>query len=96
MITGDNKETAQAIGKEIDIVSTAGFSKVSFTGSEFESFSDYRQDEILKDGIKEFGGLIFSRTEPRHKKMLIRSLSQLVRLSQSYITILEPNCCYDW
>jgi magnesium-transporting ATPase (P-type) len=94
MITGDNKDTAQSIGREINIIDEMAFSKSSYTGAEFETFSDIRQDEIMMDSIKEFGGLIFSRTEPRHKKMLVRSLSNLViRKMLSYN--LESNCCND-
>ena len=40
MITGDSKETAEAIAKELDIID--GSSKVdgnSFTGEEFEALS---------------------------------------------------------
>ena len=40
MITGDSKETAVAIARELDILdSKSDISKDSFTGTEFEKFT---------------------------------------------------------
>lgn len=78
MITGDIKETAQAIGKEIGIIHANEVEGNSFTGAEFEQFSEDKQQEILNKCLRTNGGLIFSRTEPRHKKILVKELSSLV------------------
>jgi len=79
MITGDIKETAQAIAREVGIISDEDLSEVSFTGAEFEALSRSRQQEILTKCFREQTGLIFSRAEPRHKKILVKELSDLVR-----------------
>ncbi len=81
MITGDIKETAQAIGKEIGILTEAEFSSKSFTGVEFEKLSEERQKEILSSAISNVSGLIFARTEPKHKRALVKLLSGLVRIT---------------
>jgi len=80
MITGDIKETAQAIGKEIGILNASEIAGSSYTGSEFEHFSEDKQQELLNKCLAQSGGLIFSRTEPRHKKILVKELSSLVIL----------------
>jgi Ca2+-transporting ATPase len=43
----------------------------SFTGSDFFKKSDSEQLQIL---MKDNGGLVFSRTEPRHKQQLVKLL----------------------
>jgi len=78
MITGDIKETAQSIGNEIGILSPEEFTGSSYTGVEFEHLSATKQQELLQKCIDSNGGLIFSRTEPRHKKILVKELSSLV------------------
>jgi len=78
MITGDIKETAQAIGKEIGIINASEVNGSSYTGVEFEHLSEDKQQEILNRCLSHNGGLIFSRTEPRHKKILVKELSSLV------------------
>jgi len=80
MITGDIKETAQSIGNEIGILTPSEFSTSSFTGVEFEHLSANKQQEVLTRCLDSNGGLIFSRTEPRHKKILVKELSSLVIL----------------
>ncbi|KAM7522264.1 hypothetical protein LguiA_012166 [Lonicera macranthoides] len=71
VITGDNKNTAEAICREIgvfgpneDIVSK------SLTGREF---MDHRDQ---KGHLKQSGGLLFSRAEPRHKQEIVRLLKE--------------------
>lgn len=78
MITGDIKETAQAIGKEIGILKEEEFATRSFTGAEFDALSKEKQTEILASALSHNSGLIFARTEPRHKRDLVKSLSALV------------------
>lgn len=71
MITGDAKETAVAIAKELDIIpENADTSKTCFTGSEFEALSAERKVEVLSG----HAGKVFSRVEPRHKRELVKLL----------------------
>ena len=74
MITGDNKLTANAIARKIGIFKEGDdLSTKSFTGSEFFSLSEKEQLELLDVPC----GLVFSRTEPRHKQKLVRMFKQL-------------------
>lgn len=82
MITGDIKETAQSIGKSIGIVNEAMVEKRSYTGGEFfEKMSLEQQNAIIRDFLENPGGMIFARTEPKHKRQLIQLLSKNVGLS---------------
>ena len=78
MITGDIKETAQAIGKEIGILTEEEFPTKSFTGAEFDKLSADEQKKILSEAVSSVSGLIFARTEPKHKRALVKLLSGLV------------------
>jgi len=69
MITGDSKETAVSIAKELNIIESDG-PNVSFTGSEFEKLSAKQKVEALGGS----GGKVFSRVEPRHKRELVKIL----------------------
>lgn len=74
MITGDNKATANAIAQEIGIFNRGDdLSELSFTGSEFFRLSEKEQLRLLDTN----SGLVFSRTEPRHKQKLVRMFKQL-------------------
>lgn len=72
MITGDNKLTAQAVASMIGIVDADVAPQRSFTGKEFEALSLEEKRQILSED-----GAIFSRTEPKHKQMIIRLLRDL-------------------
>jgi magnesium-transporting ATPase (P-type) len=72
MITGDDKNTAEAIGREISLVS-GNIQNCSFTTNEFFKFAVEKQKEILSQN-KNF---IFSRSEPSHKKQLVSLLKGL-------------------
>lgn len=75
MITGDSKETAVAIAKELEIIDPkSDITTNSFTGTEFEDFTPAKKREVL--GGK--GGRVFSRVEPRHKRELVKLLIELV------------------
>jgi Ca2+-transporting ATPase len=71
MITGDVKETAEQIAMEVGIITKVGNN--SFTGNDFFKLKEKEQLEILKNNR----GLVFSRTEPIHKRQLVQRLSDL-------------------
>lgn len=71
MITGDNKLTAEAIAVDIGILEKGFDADSSFTGSDFFKRSEEEQRKIL---TKDNGGLVFSRTEPKHKQQLVKLL----------------------
>jgi Ca2+-transporting ATPase len=71
VITGDNKETAEAICHEIGVFSPdEDISLKSFTGKEFMALED------KKTLLRRKGGLLFSRAEPRHKQEIVRLLKE--------------------
>ena len=101
MITGDSKETAVSIAKELKIIpENADIAKTCFTGSEFEALTSKQKIEILSGST----GKVFSRVEPRHKRELVKILIEMVSLSSdriittvdNLIFVLGRNCCDDW
>ncbi|XP_047319901.1 calcium-transporting ATPase 1, endoplasmic reticulum-type-like [Impatiens glandulifera] len=71
VITGDNKNTAEAICREIGVFETyEDISGRSLTGKEFMSLRD------PKAHLRQGGGLLFSRAEPRHKQEIVRLLKE--------------------
>jgi P-type Ca2+ transporter type 2C len=72
MITGDSKETAVSIAKELSIIDEDG-PNISFTGTEFESFSPEKKRQSLAGT----SGRVFSRVEPRHKRELVKILIEM-------------------
>ncbi|PKI68180.1 hypothetical protein CRG98_011479 [Punica granatum] len=71
VITGDNKNTAEAICREIGVFKpNEDISLKSRTGKEFMEMSDKDKKEHLRRN----GGLLFSRAEPRHKQEIVRLL----------------------
>ncbi|KAL9181312.1 hypothetical protein ACHAXT_010117 [Thalassiosira profunda] len=71
MITGDNKLTAEAIAKDTCILPEDFDKDSSFTGADFFKKTESQQLRILMKGN---GGLVFSRTEPKHKQQLVKLL----------------------
>lgn len=71
MITGDAKETAIAIARELNILSPSQKAENScWTGSEFEKLSAREKNLALKGRQ----GKVFCRVEPRHKRELVKIL----------------------
>lgn len=71
VITGDNKNTAEAICREIGVFSEdEDIREKSFTGREFLELPPERRMEILFGS----GGRVFSRAEPKHKQDIVRIL----------------------
>ena len=62
MITGDHKDTAVAIAKELGIIESAD---EALTGAEIEKLSD---DELAKS-IKHYG--VYARVQPEHKTRIV-------------------------
>ncbi|XP_076942092.1 calcium-transporting ATPase 4, endoplasmic reticulum-type-like [Bidens hawaiensis] len=72
VITGDNKNTAEAICREIGVFGQhEDISSRSLTGREFMEHHDQKGHLAYK------GGLLFSRAEPRHKQEIVRLLKDL-------------------
>jgi Ca2+-transporting ATPase len=69
MITGDSKETAVAIAKELLIIDKND-EVSSYTGIEFDALTPEQKKATLSGS----GGKVFSRVEPRHKRELIKIL----------------------
>ncbi|KAK7396528.1 hypothetical protein VNO78_17599 [Psophocarpus tetragonolobus] len=71
VITGDNKNTAEAICREIGVFSPdEDISSKSVTGRDFMELRD------KKAYLRQSGGLLFSRAEPRHKQEIVRLLKE--------------------
>ena len=71
VITGDNKETAEAICREIGVFNPhEDISSKSFTGKDFMALPDKRIQ------LRRQGGLLFSRAEPKHKQEIVRLLKE--------------------
>lgn len=73
MMTGDSKETAVAIARDVNILEAYDdVNTHAFTGPEFFSLPEDTQEALLKSGNK-----VFCRTEPKHKQKLIVMLEKL-------------------
>ncbi|KAG2320166.1 hypothetical protein Bca52824_013379 [Brassica carinata] len=71
VITGDNKSTAEAICREIGVFEAdEDISSRSLTGKEFMDVQDQ------KNHLRQTGGLLFSRAEPKHKQEIVRLLKE--------------------
>ncbi|CAD8101390.1 unnamed protein product [Paramecium sonneborni] len=76
MITGDIKETAQSIAMQIGILhNQSQFPTHSFTGLEFSTMGEEKQKKVLEQVIGRPSGLVFSRTDPSHKRELVKLLT---------------------
>ncbi len=64
MITGDHKDTAVAIAKELGIITDAS---QAITGAELDAISD----EDLGEFVKKFG--VYARVQPEHKVRIVKA-----------------------
>ena len=64
MITGDHKDTAVAIGKELGIISDAS---QAIMGAELDKFSD----EELKEEVVKYS--VYARVQPEHKTRIVKA-----------------------
>ena len=86
MITGDAKETAISIARELNILSDGqDISKSCFTGSEFQALSAEQKKKILSGSQ----GKVFSRVEPRHKRELVKILIEKVSHKRPMLTFVD-------
>jgi Ca2+-transporting ATPase len=76
MITGDNQLTANAIAVKVGILPEGFDPSRSMTGSQFFSLPVTKQRQILDQEGDTTSGLVFSRTEPKHKQQLVSLLKQ--------------------
>lgn len=89
MITGDSKETAVAIAKQLGIINEGqDVSKCCFTGAEFEKMTDAQKKHIL-EGKQ---GKVFSRVEPKHKRAIVKVLTDMVS-SPNDVLIVNVSFC---
>ncbi len=65
MITGDSKETAISIGKQI------GLEGAALVGSQIDELSDQELVQVIKNTV------IFARVRPEHKLRIVRALKEL-------------------
>ena len=71
MITGDAKDTAVAIAKELSIIDeNSNIEKDCWTGQEFQKLDAQGKIKSLSG----YGGKVFSRVEPSHKRELVEQL----------------------
>lgn len=78
MITGDIKDTANSIAKQIRIIREDDSNANCLNAGDFEKLSESEQNSILSAAMKNKSGLVFARSEPKHKRFLIKLLSNLV------------------
>lgn len=80
IVTGDNKETAIAVGKHCNLVNDSNAETNTMTGAEFERLHEKNLPELkrrLQSIINAGEGMIFARTSPKHKKTLIKVLKSI-------------------
>ncbi len=78
MITGDIKDTAKSIAKQIRIIHEDDSDSNTFNSGDFDRLPENEQNSILSTAIRSNSGLVFARSEPKHKRSLIKLLSNLV------------------
>jgi high-affinity K+ transport system ATPase subunit B len=79
MITGDSKETAVAVGKELDLFAEHKRTDKSQTPTmkAFDGRDFFSKEPIDQVNLLNAGNIVFSRTEPNDKKRIIEILQSL-------------------
>lgn len=80
MITGDIKETAESIASEIGILQKGDEKTRSLTGKEFQDIHEKdakKAQNILAPVTERPSGFVFSRTDPAHKRTLVKLLGDM-------------------
>ncbi|HHU83852.1 MAG TPA: calcium-translocating P-type ATPase, PMCA-type [Clostridiales bacterium] len=72
MITGDHKDTAVAIGKELGIISSA---EEAIVGSELDKYSD----EELLEIVPKYS--VYARVQPEHKTRIVKAWKALDKVT---------------
>ena len=72
MITGDAKQTAEAIARDVHIFTEEDVNCPALEGREFFALPETRQLEVLKEG-----NLVICRAEPADKQRLVKMLQSL-------------------
>ena len=73
MMTGDSRDTAAAIAKDVNIFCDGDdIEAKTFSGGEFFALPPERQEQLLQEG-----NLVFCRAEPSDKQRLLRQLQTL-------------------
>lgn len=73
MITGDNKETAKAIAKQLNFVQ-------NFKVIEAKEMDDKKGTflkDLLTETVKSKGSLVFARSSPHHKRLIVKELREM-------------------
>ena len=81
MITGDHKDTAVAIAKELGIIEDA---TQAITGAELDAISD----EALQEAVKKYG--VYARVQPEHKTRIVTAWKAM-----GYITAMTGDGVND-
>lgn len=70
VITGDRKETAEAICRKLGLLHTTETTGLSYTGQEFDAMNHSEKKKAAMTAV------IFSRTDPSHKMQLVKLLQE--------------------
>ena len=82
VISGDAKETTMAVARELNVLQKSDHDSGIFTGAEFFEKSEHGQVSVLSSG-----NVMFCRTEPIHKQLIVKRLQSIVaKKAVKYLT----------
>nr|AGN32970.1 calcium-translocating P-type ATPase [Trypanosoma rangeli] len=70
VITGDRKETAEAICRKLGLMPATDTTGLSYTGAELDTMSLAEKRKVVMSAV------LFSRTDPSHKMQLVKLLQE--------------------